>query len=68
MKNKKDYIWRIAKTFMQAVVAALLVSLKDGVDFTSKEAIGSLVVGLIAAGLSAVMNIPKLKGGDGGEV
>ena len=65
---KKDYIWRIIKTFLQAVVAALLVSLKDGVDFTSKEAIGSLVVGLIAAGLSAVMNIPKLKGGDGDEV
>ncbi len=65
---KKDYIWRIVKTFLQAVVAALLVSLKDGVDFTSKEAIGSLVVGLIAAGLSAVMNIPKLKGGAEDEV
>ena len=65
---KKDYIWRIVKTFLQAVVAALLVSLKDGVDFTSKEAIGSLVVGLIAAGLSSVMNIPKLKGGAEDEV
>lgn len=64
----KDYLFRILKTFAQAVVAALLVSLKDGIDFTSKEAVGSLVVGLVAAGLSAVMNIPKLKGGDGDEI
>lgn len=64
----KDYIFRILKTFAQAVVAALLVSLKDGIDFTSKEAVGSLIVGLIAAGLSAVMNIPKLKGGDDDEI
>lgn len=56
----KDYFFRILKTFAQAVLAALLVSLKDGVDFTSKDAVGSLVIGLIAAGLSAVMNIKHL--------
>ena len=64
MKINKDFVFRILKTFVQAVIGALIVSLKDGVDFTSKEAIGSLIVGLIAAGLSAVMNIPKLKGED----
>ena len=68
MKINKDFILRIVKTFIQAVVAALLVSLKDGIDLTDKEAIASLVVGLIAAGLSAVMNLPKLKGGADDEV
>jgi len=63
MNINKDFIFRILKTFVQAVIGALIVSLKDGVDFTSKEAVGSLIVGLIAAGISAVMNIPKLKGG-----
>ena len=64
----KDFLFRILKTFIQAVLGALIVSLKDGVDFTSKEAVGSLIVGLIAAGISAVMNIPKLKGGEDNDI
>ena len=64
----KDFIFRILKTFIQAVLGALIVSLKDGVDFTSKEAVGSLIVGLIAAGISAVMNIQKLKGGEENDI
>lgn len=57
----KDFWWRVGKTFVQAVLAALLVSLKNGIDFTDKDAVTSLLVGLFAAGLSAVMNINKLK-------
>ena len=57
----KDFIWRIVKTFFQAVVSALVVFLADGVDFTNKEAVKTLIVGVIAAGISAVMNINKFK-------
>lgn len=57
----KDFIWRIVKTFFQAVVSALVVFLADGVDFTNKEAVKTLIVGVIAAGISAVMNINKVK-------
>lgn len=56
----KDFIFRVIKTFGQAVIAYLLVSLKDGIDFTSKDALYSLAVGVVAAGLSAVMNIKHL--------
>lgn len=52
----KDYIFRVLKTFVQAVISALLVSLADGVDFTNKDAVRTLIIGLIAAGLSAAMN------------
>lgn len=57
----KDFIWRIVKTFFQAVVSALVVFLADGVDFTNKDAVKTLIVGVIAAGISAVMNINKVK-------
>ena len=57
---KKDFILRILKTFFQAVGATLIVQLGAGVDFTSKEAVKNLAVALVAAGLSAVMNINKL--------
>ena len=53
----KDYIFRVLKTFIQAVISALLVSLADGVDFTNKDAVRTLIIGLIAAGLSAAMNV-----------
>lgn len=56
----KDYIFRIVKTFFQAVISALLVSLADGVDFTNKDAVKTLIVGLLAAGISAAMNINKV--------
>ena len=64
----KDFIFRIIKTFFQAAGAALIVQLSAGVDFTSKEAVKNLAVALVAAGLSAVMNISKLKGGDDDEI
>jgi len=61
MNINKDFIWRIVKTFFQAVISALVVFLADGVDFTNKEAVKTLIVGVIAAGISAVMNINKAK-------
>ncbi len=61
MNINKDYIARVFKTFLQAVVSALVVFLADGVDFTNKEAVKTLIVGVIAAGISAVMNINKFK-------
>ena len=57
----KDFIYRVLKTFIQAVLSALLVSLADGVDFTNKDAVRTLIIGLFAAGLSAVMNIGKAR-------
>jgi len=61
MNINKDWIARVFKTFIQAVVSALVVFLADGVDFTNKEAVKTLIVGAIAAGISAVMNINKFK-------
>ena len=61
MNINKDWIARIVKTFFQAVISALVVFLADGVDFTNKEAVKTLIVGVIAAGISAVMNINKFK-------
>ena len=57
----KDYLLRIIKTFVQAVISALVVQLAAGVDFTNKEAVKSLIIGLVAAGISAVMNINKAR-------
>lgn len=68
MKINKDFIFRIIKTFFQAIIAYVIVQLQQGVDFTSKEAVKTFVLGVIAAGLSAVFNINKLKGGDENEV
>lgn len=68
MKINKDFIFRIVKTFFQAIIAYVIVQLQQGVDFTSKEAVKTFVLGLIAAGLSAVFNIKKIKGGADNEI
>ena len=68
MKISKDFIFRIIKTFFQAIIAYVIVQFQQGVDFTSKEAVKTFVLGLIAAGLSAVFNIKKRKGGADNEV
>ena len=57
----KDYFYRIIKTLAQAGLSALIVALADGVDFTNKDAVKSLIVGVIAAILSAAMNITKAR-------
>lgn len=57
MKFTKKTALRALRTFLQAVIAALIVAFKDGVDLTSKEAVGSLAIGAVAAGLAALMNL-----------
>ena len=57
---KKDYILRIVKTFFQGAFAYLGTQLLAGIDINNKEVIKTLAVGLIGAGLSAVMNVKQL--------
>lgn len=54
--NWKDIEIRCLKTFIQGVVAYLAVSIST-TDFTDKEAIKALIIGAIASGVSALMNI-----------
>ena len=54
--NWKDIGIRCLKTFIQGVVAYLTVSIST-TDFTDKEAIKVLIIGTIASGVSALMNI-----------
>ena len=54
--NWKDVGIRCLKTFIQGVVAYLTVSIST-TDFTDKEAIKGLIIGTIASGVSALMNI-----------
>lgn len=63
--NWKDIGMRCLKTFIQGVVAYLAVSIST-TDFTDKEAIKGLIIGTIASGVSALMNIINslLKGDD----
>ena len=63
--NWKDISIRCLKTFIQGVVAYLTVSIST-TDFTDKEAIKGLIIGTIASGVSALMNIiNSLLKGDG---
>lgn len=63
--NWKDIGVRCLKTFIQGVVAYLTVSIST-TDFTDKEAIKGLIIGTLASGVSALMNIINnlLKGDD----
>lgn len=63
--NWKDIGIRCLKTFIQGVVAYLAVSIST-TDFTDKEAIKGLIIGTIASGVSALMNIINnlMKGDD----
>ena len=63
--NWKDIGIRCLKTFIQGVVAYLTVSIST-TNFTDKEAIKGLIIGTIASGVSASMNIINnlLKGDD----
>ncbi len=54
--NWKDIGIRCLKTFIQGIVAYLTVSIST-TDFTDKEAIKGLIIGTIASGVSALMNI-----------
>jgi hypothetical protein len=54
--NWKDILIRCIKTFIQAITAYLAVSIST-TDFTDKEAVRALIIGTIASGVSALMNI-----------
>ena len=65
----KDIAIRSFKTFWQAGIAYLVASLGQGVDLFEGEVIGGLLIGALAAGISASWNgviqprLNKLKGG-----
>ena len=66
---KKDIAIRALKTFWQAAVAYLVASLSAGVDLFEGEVIGGLLIGALAAGISASWNgvvqpmLDKCRGG-----
>ena len=66
----KDIIVRALKTFWQSALAYLVASLSQGIDLFEIEVIGGLLIGALAAGISASWNgavqpvLNKLKGGD----
>ena len=60
----KDVAVRALKTFWQAAVAYLVATLTQGVEVFDEGVIGGLLIGALAAGLSAVWNgAVKAKGG-----
>lgn len=60
----KDVAIRALKTFWQAAVAYLVATLTQGVEVFDEGVIGGLVIGAVAAGLSAAWNgAVKVKGG-----
>ena len=57
MKEKiKDILIRALKTFIQGFLATLIVLLKD-TDLTDESILKSVIIGAIAGGISAVMNL-----------
>lgn len=52
----KDIIIRAVKTFIQGFLGALAVTLPNN-DYSDLTVIKSLLIGAIAAGISAVMNL-----------
>ena len=57
MKFKmKDIIIRALKTFLQGFLGALTVSLPNS-DYSDEYVLKSLLIGAVAAGISAVMNL-----------
>ena len=65
----KDVAIRALKTFIQASIAYLVASFGQGVDLFEGEVIGGLLIGALAAGISAAWNgavqpmLDKAKGG-----
>lgn len=66
----KDIVIRALKTFWQSAIAYLVASLSQGADLFEGEVIGGLLIGALAAGISASWNgavqpvLNRLKGGD----
>lgn len=55
MKSFKDIVIRAFKTFIQAFIAVISISVAT-TDLTNKEALKALIIGAIASGISALMN------------
>lgn len=53
----KDILVRSLKTFVEAFIAVLVVSMQNGIDITNKEALSSLVISACSAGICAVLNL-----------
>lgn len=56
MKNWKDIGIRAVKTFIQGFLGALAITLPNS-DFSDTTILKSIIVGAVAAGISAVMNM-----------
>lgn len=52
----KDIAIRALKTFWQSAVAYLVAALSTGVDLFEGDVIGGLLIGALAAGISASWN------------
>lgn len=52
----KDILIRALKTFAQGFLAALVITLPSS-DLTQNEVVKSLLLGALAGGISAVMNL-----------
>lgn len=52
----KDILIRAGKTFLQGFLGALAVTL-PGSDFSSPAVLKSMLIGALAGGISAVMNL-----------
>jgi heme A synthase len=63
----KDVLIRALKTFIQGFLGALAVTLPVS-DLTDQAVIKSLLIGAIAAGISAVMNLTITLIDKGGEI
>lgn len=67
---KKDIAIRALKTFWQAAIAYLVATLGTGVDLFEGDMVGGLLIGALAAGISASWNgvcqplLDKCKGGE----
>lgn len=66
MDKAKDILIRMIKTFIQGFLATLVVSTQSG----NVEITKSIVIGALAGGISAVMNlaIKLLERGDPGDI
>ncbi len=52
----KDILIRAGKTFIQGFLGALAVTLPNS-DFSNTQVLKSLLIGALAGGISAVMNL-----------
>ena len=53
---KKDIAIRALKTFWQSAIAYLVASLGQGIDLFEVEVLGGILIGALAAGISASWN------------